>query len=227
MIKVIGAGLFRTGTLSLKEALEMVGFTKCYHFKEIVLNPAHIPIWLAVVRGKTRMDWEQLFAGYQATTDSPACHYYRELMEKYPAAKVILTVRDPERWYQSVYDTVYSHNRPVLQRKLYFAAMGLFKPEFKNRLAAWEISERLIWQGIFQSRFTDKAFAIELFNQHSAEVKRTVPSDRLLVYNLKEGWEPLCRFLEVPTPDQPFPHLNDTASFLERRKQLNKNIFRA
>ena len=219
MLKVIGAGLFRTGTLSLKQALEDLGFRPCYHFIEMLKNPEHIPIWEAAARGET-VDWDKLLKGFQATTDAPACHYYREFMELYPEAKVILTVRAPENWYKSSYNTIYSHNRPLLHRKILFSVLGLFKPELKTALRAWEITEQMEWQTFFQSRFADQEFAIKIFNQHIEEVKRTVPPDRLLVYNLKEGWEPLCNFLNVPIPDHPLPHLNDTSSFLEYRKKL-------
>lgn len=224
MIKVIGAGLFRTGTMSLKHALEELGFAKCYHFVEMLYNPEHIPVWKAAANGES-IDWEKLFTGYQATTDSPACHYYRELMELYPEAKVVLTVRSPESWYKSAYNTIYSHNRPLLHRKILFSALSLFKPLPKIVLDAWEITERLEWEGFFESKFADKAFAIEKFNQHIEEVKETVPSDRLLVYNLKEGWEPLCNFLNVPIPNHPLQHLNDASSFLEVRKKLFWGLF--
>lgn len=218
MLKVIGAGFFRTGTLSLKQALEDLGFKRCYHFVEVLENPAHIPIWQAAAKGDP-IDWDKLLAEYQATVDAPAFHYYRELMDLYPEAKVILTVRSPESWYKSSYNTLYSHNRPLLHRKMILSALGLLNPEFKNVLQAWEITEQMEWQGLFQSRFTDKEFAINIFKEHIEAVKRTVPGDRLLVYNLKEGWEPLCNFLDVPIPDHPLPHLNDTGSFLTDRKK--------
>lgn len=219
MLKVIGAGFFRTGTLSLKQALEDLGFKQCYHFIEILKNPTHIPIWQTAAKGET-VDWDKLLAGYQATTDAPAYHYYDELMELYPEAKVILTVRSPESWYKSAYNTIYSHNRPLLYRKIILSLFGLFKPEAKTLLQAWEITEQMEWQGLFQSKFTDKEFAINVFKQHIEKVKQTVPSNRLLVYNLKEGWQPLCNFLDVPIPDHPLPHLNDTSSFLAIRKKL-------
>jgi hypothetical protein len=147
------------------------------------------------------------------------------LIERYPEAKVILTVRSPERWYKSSYNTVYSLNRPLLHRKILLSFLGLFRPELKITLRAWEIIEKVEWQNFFQSRFADKQFAIGKFNQHIEEVKQVVPNDRLLVYSLKEGWEPLCDFLNVPIPNHSLPHLNDTASFREYRIKLFRNIF--
>ncbi|MEM7534081.1 MAG: sulfotransferase family protein [Chloroflexota bacterium] len=219
MIKVIGAGLFRTGTMSLKQALEDLGFSQCYHFIEVLKNPGHLAMWEAAANGET-IDWDKLFEGYQATTDAPAYHYYRELMDLYPESKVILTVRDPQSWYKSSYTTLYTQNRPLLHRKILFSIFGIFKPDLKGTLRAWELTEKMEWQGHFQSKFADKEFSIQLFNQHIENVKEAVPSDRLLVYNLKEGWEPLCDFLNVPIPDHPLPHLNDTAAFMNYRKRL-------
>jgi hypothetical protein len=206
-LKVIGAGLGRTGTLSLKTALEEIGFSKCYHMVDVLANAQHVPIWDAAARGEP-VDWEALFQGYQAIVDWPGCSFYRQYLELYPEAKVILTVRDPERWYESALQTIYyvrhafpSWVTPLLPRMRRFRRM----------------LDRLIWVGLFQRRFEDKSFAIEVFNRHNEEVRRLVPSQRLLVFDVKEGWGPLCEFLALPVPDgKPFPHLNDTAEFRGR-----------
>jgi hypothetical protein len=206
-LKVIGAGFGRTGTLSLKVALEQLGFAKCYHMTEAFAKPDHVKLWDAAVRGAT-VDWEALFQGYQATVDWPGCSFYQEYRRLYPEARVILTVRDPERWYDSVRQTIYPMKPP-------FPAWILpFLPRLRSFLG---LTKRLIWEGVFRGRFDDRAHAIEVFNRHIEEVKRVVPKDRLLVYEVSEGWGPLCSFLGVPVPEnQPFPHLNDVAEFQAR-----------
>ena len=162
-------------------------------------------MWMAASQGKS-VDWEALFAGYQAAVDWPASAFYQELMRHYPDAKVLLSVRDPDKWHASAFNTIYSFRRNAPPKWLYWL-----------KSPAWRISRRMsdgiIWDGIFQGRFEDKAYAIEVFQRHSAEVQRVVPAERLLVYHVKEGWEPLCRFLNVPVPNTPFPHLNDAAEF--------------
>jgi hypothetical protein len=206
-IKVIGAGLGRTGTLSLKAALEELGFARCYHMTEVLAHMDDARVWDAAGRGEP-VDWDKLFAGYQATVDWPGCSFYRELLGQYPEAKVILTVRDPERWYDSADQTIY------YVRNAFPAWIAIVSPRmsvFRRML------DRIVWDGTFQGRFEDRAFAIDVFNRHNEQVRRDVPADRLLVYEVREGWEPLCTFLGVPVPEgKPFPHLNDAAEFRAR-----------
>ena len=206
-MKVIGAGFGRTGTASLKAALEILGFGPCYHMFEVFNHPDHPAFWERAARGE-KVDFVKLFQGWEAAVDWPACSFYRELMVQYPDAKVLLSVRDPDRWYESVRTTIYpaSSQKPAAPDEL--AAPDPESPDFINRL---------IWQQTFHGRFDERDYAIEIFNRHHAEVRQHVRPDRLLVYDVKQGWGPLCRFLEVPLPaDQPFPHLNDTESFLSR-----------
>jgi hypothetical protein len=206
-LKIIGAGLGRTGTLSLKVALEQLGFARCYHMTEVLAHPEHVLVWDAAARGEP-VDWEALFQGYQATVDWPGCNFYQDYLRLYPEAKVILTLRDPERWYDSARQTIY-HVRRALPGWLtvFWRRMGCFRA----------MLDRLIWVGMFHGRFEDRAHAIEVFRRHNEEVKRVVPQERLLVYEVGEGWGPLCAFLGVPAPaDQPFPHLNDAAEFRAR-----------
>jgi hypothetical protein len=204
-MKVIGAGFARTGTLSLKAALEQLGFNPCYHMVEVFAHPDHIPIWRAAAEGKP-VDLREPLAGYQAAVDWPPSAFYQQLMELYPEAKVILTVRDPERWYESVMNTIY------LARK----SGGVSPVPVELLEQFWGMIDALIWRGIFSGRFEDKHYAIDLFNQHNERVQREVPAEKLLVFQAQEGWEPLCRFLGVPVPQTPYPHLNDTQSFQER-----------
>jgi Sulfotransferase domain len=206
-IKVIGAGLGRTGTLSLKAALEELGFVKCYHMLEVLAHMDDARVWDAAARGDP-VDWEKLLAGYQATVDWPGCSFYRELFQRYPEAKVILTVRDPGRWYDSAHQTIY------YVRNAFPAWTGWFLPRMR---AFRRMLDRIVWDGTFQGRFEDRAFAIDVFDRHNEQVRRDVPADRLLVYEVREGWGPLCAFLGVPVPDgKSFPHLNDSADFRAR-----------
>lgn len=205
-MKVIGAGMGRTGTLSLKVALERLGFAPCYHMLEVFERPDDIPRWAAAARGET-VDWDDLFAGYQATMDWPACTFWRPLMATYPAARVLLSVRDPDRWYQSMRNTIHQ----VFHRQ--FSEPEALAPGLEQYRA---MVDALLWQRTFGGRFDDRDHAIDVFRRHAADVVEAVPPERLLVYEMGQGWEPLCTFLGVPVPDEPFPHLNDTVSFLAR-----------
>ncbi len=216
-LKLIGAGFGRTGTASLKGALEDLGLNKCYHMQEVFRNPAHAPIWQAAAEGKP-VDWDALLKGYRATVDWPGCTFYQELLEHYPDAKVLLNVRDPEAWYKSMIDTIYHVSRPAGFSK---SLVPLFIPRLRRFIS---MNRAIIWQKTFdRSRFEDKAYALKIFNDHILEVKRVVPAEKLLVYEVKEGWEPLCAFLKVPVPDKPFPLLNDSAAF---NRQAGPKLFR-
>jgi sulfotransferase family protein len=213
-LKVIGAGFGRTGTLSIKAALEELGFGPCYHMTEVFGHQKHIPLWDAAARGET-VNWQELLKGYQATVDWPSCTFYKELMEVYPDAKVLLTVRDPEKWYESAQSTIY---QTVSWRRSPSSSL-ILRLFGSHILQTAGMINTLIWERTFRGNFADKHYAIEIFNQHIEEVKKYVPPEQLLVYNVKEGWEPLCAFLGVEVPeDKPFPHLNDRANFTGRRR---------
>ncbi len=215
-IEVIGAGFGRTGTMSLKVALEELGFEPCYHMIELFAHPEHVEPWEAAARGKP-IDWEHLFSDYRATTDWPACSFYKELMQKYPDARVILTVRDPDRWYESTYNTIYGMRR-VISSPI-FRLTAPFRPGLSR---AARMNDRLIWQNTFGGSLEDRQHATKVFERHNAGVKEHVPPDKLLVYEVKEGWEPLCEFLGVEVPEnKPFPHLNDTDTF---RKMVRRRL---
>jgi hypothetical protein len=216
-IELIGAGLGRTGTLSLKAALEELGFAKCYHMLDVLARRDDARTWDAAARGEP-VDWDRLFAGYRATVDVPGCMFYRELLTKFPDAKIILTVRDPERWYDSARQTIY------FARNAFPRWAAVLSP----RMHVFQRMIGRLWDRVFGGRFEDRAFAIDAFNRHNEQVRRDVPADRLLVYEISQGWEPLCAFLGVPVPKgKPFPHLNDAAEFrarIERGARIVRTI---
>lgn len=198
---VIGAGFPRTGTMSLKKALERLGFGPCYHMREVLARRRgedHTRAWTEAARGGP-VDWQSLFAGYRATVDIPSAVFYRELLAVYPGARVILGVRESEAWYASVNETVYALSRIRVPQTEAFARMV----------------DDVFWNGVMHGRFEEKAYAIRVYERHIEEVKRTVSPDRLLVFDVKEGWGPLCGFLEVPTPAEPFPHANEADDFID------------
>ncbi len=193
VLKVIGAGFGRTGTMSLKLALEHLGFGPCYHMTEVFKNPAAPGWWIDAADGHP--DWERIFEGYQSTVDWPNATFYAELAEAYPEAKVILTERDPEAWFRSTQATIFSRPPSPGSDKPFDRMMG----KVIARLFDWDLHDH------------DKV--IEVFNRHNAEVRRTIPADRLLVYDVAQGWKPLCGFLGVPIPAEPLPHVNTTEAF--------------
>jgi hypothetical protein len=215
-VKVIGAGFGRTGTWSLKVALEELGFGPCYHMTEVFTHPEHADFWGSAWRGEPA-DWEGVLGGYEATVDWPACTFYEELMVRHPEAKVLLSVRDPEPWYESTRSTIYEMSMLLESSPIARLIFGLISLLVFGGFAGGRSSivNDMIWQGTFDGRFEDKAYAIEVFERHNEEVKRRVPSERLLVYEVTEGWVPLCEFLGVPEPEETFPHLND-ATLLRR-----------
>jgi Sulfotransferase domain len=209
-VKVIGAGFGRTGTWSLKVALEMLGFGPCYHMTEVFAHPGHADLWVSAWREEL-VDWEGVVGDYEVSVDWPACTFYEELMDQNPGAKVLLSVRDPESWYESTRATVYELSKLLDSSTLARLVFGLSSLLVFGGFAGGRSSlvNDIIWQGTFHGHFEDKAYAIEVYNQHNDEVKRRVPPERLLVYEVKEGWEPLCAFLGIPVPEEPFPRLND------------------
>ncbi len=217
-LEVIGAGYGRTGTMSLKAALEELGFSPCYHMTEVFANPDHIGFWERTTSGKP-VEWEEVFRRYRAAVDWPAAAFYEELMKKYPNAKVILTVREPDRWYESALNTIYNV-RKVASSPLLFAG-SLFVPRMRNMRRAGLMAADLIWDRTFDGRFEDREYAIETFERSNEEVKNRVPSEKLLVYEVRDGWGPLCKFLGVEEPrDKPFPHLNDGEEFRRMIRRL-------
>jgi hypothetical protein len=218
-LEVIGAGFGRTGTMSLKVALEALGFGPCYHMTEVFAHPEHVELWRAAARGEP-LAWEQIFDGYRATVDWPGCAFYAELMQRYPDAKVILTVREPNQWYESAYNTIYRITGAASSPVFYLASLVV--PAAKRMKHARRMIIEVVWQRDLDGRFGDREYAIETFERHNEEVKRHVPAENLLVYEVGEGWGPLCEFLGVEVPDEPFPHLNDSEVFRGRIRRIRR-----
>jgi hypothetical protein len=202
-LRVICAGLSRTGTFSLKRALEQLGVGRCYHMHELFAHPEHVAVWDRAASG-AEVDWERLFEGYAAACDAPPCLFWRELSACYPQAKVILTVRDAAEWYESMRSTVVE----LMQRPT-----QLPDPPGQEAL---RLAARLMLQGFCGGRFDDADETIRRFRAHSAAVQSALPAERVLVYEVAQGWEPLCAFLGLPIPSAPFPRTNERERFRAR-----------
>jgi len=194
-LRIVGAGLGRTGTMSLKLALERLLGGPCYHMIEAFSHPEHIASWHAAARGQMP-NWHNLFHGYRAAVDWPTASFWPELVDAFPDAVVLLSVRDPESWWQSAHNTIFQ------------TSLGL-----PNEL-------RAMVQDLFAARFTsaldDRAACIAAFERHNAAVRKVVPRSRLLEWRATDGWAPLCAALGAPVPNEPFPRTNTTEEFLAR-----------
>jgi hypothetical protein len=202
-LAVIGAGFGRTGTASLKSALERLGCGPCYHMFEVVAHPEHARFWQRAADGAA-LDWDELLAPYRAAVDWPACRFYRELAEHYPEAKVVLTLRDPDTWFESAASTIFPRiTRPDA-------------PDDELAQLRARMQRRIIVEQTFGGDIESRAHAIAVFLRHAEEVRRTIAPERLLEYDVAQGWPPLCAFLGRPLPDEPFPHANAGEEFRAR-----------
>ncbi|MEM7639620.1 MAG: sulfotransferase family protein [Pseudomonadota bacterium] len=206
-LKVIGAGFGRTGTLSMKAALEQLGYDKCHHMFEVMPNNAQLDAWHAISQGATP-DWDAVFEGFQASVDFPSSGYWRELAAHYPDARIILTTRSFDSWYDSASETIHSLSRNIPGWMLIIPKVRKIK----------QMTYGAVWDRVFAGQFENKEAARKVFEQHEADVKAAFPANRLLVFHPKEGWGPLCAFLDKPVPDTDFPNVNDRATF---KKQIS------
>jgi hypothetical protein len=200
-ISVIGSGVGRTGTYSLKIAINQLGIGPCHHMEEVLHNmPVQVPLWSAALAG--RPDWQAIYSGYMSAVDWPTACFYRELHQAYPTAKFILTHRSPESWADSFGATIYKlvadkdKAPPETQDWLEMAAGVITKTGFPGGL--------------------DREGLVKAFVAHNEAVKKAIPANQLLVYEIKDGWEPLCKFLGKSVPSEPFPRTNDRAEFWDR-----------
>lgn len=199
-LRVVGAGLGRTGTNSLKLALERLLGGPCYHMFEVFEHiDDHVPTWDAVARGE-QVDWADLFDGYVAAVDWPASAYWATLAETYPEALILLSVRDAESWWRSASTTIFP---------------GI---ESMQGTPWYEMVDRVM-SSTFTARRDDRDAAVAAFDAHNARVLAEAPGDRLLVWQPSDGWEPLCSALGVPVPSEPFPKTNTSEEFHARRRR--------
>lgn len=212
-MKVIGAGLPRTGTLTQKLALEMLGLGPCYHMVNVLSELDQAALWSRALDGEEV--WDEVFDGFQSTVDWPGGYFFARLAARYPEAKVVLSVRDERRWAESMLETVWAVRKGG-------SLMHLLSDARAHVDAAWAaylaVIDGLLWEGAgtFAQVGARPEELIAAAAEHRERVQATIEPERLLVWDVREGWGPLCRFLELPEPDVELPHINDRAEFLGR-----------
>lgn len=212
-LEVIGVGFGRTGTISLRSALEAIGYGPCYHMKELYDRPERLSRWQQALDG--RRPWRDVLEGYRATLGWPGAAFWRELMVSHPAAKLILTTRDHQSWYESAHSTLYlsrldadgNRRRP---------------PGLAGDVA--DFNERVIWEGMFGGRFLDRDHAIRVFQAHESVIRAEVPSERLLVFRATDGWQPLCEFLGREVPAYAYPNRNTMDQFKSSQRRQARHV---
>ncbi|KAI9719836.1 MAG: hypothetical protein M1828_006057 [Chrysothrix sp. TS-e1954] len=212
-MRVLVLGMCRTGTASMWEALKMLGYVDCYHMMNLMIDPSDNDMWLDAINGKYfggkpfgREEWDMLLGHCQAVCDFPACAFAPELIAAYPDAKVILTNRPIDAWYQSCIGTIRnSMTSPLLY------LMGFFDTEVMGK---WTPMTRALFKGVFDNDFEKNG--IQVYQDQYNLVRSIVPKDRLLDYQVGEGWDRVCEFLEVPKPSVPYPNTNEAAAFRDR-----------
>ena len=209
-LQVIGAGFGRTGTNSFQVAMEMIGLGPCHHMNVLMREPGSVDAWRRASEG-TLTDWDEIYGAFTSTCDFPHCAFYAELAAFYPDAKVVLTVRDPGQWYTSAMSTIFSREN---QERLLRGA-GDQPPPLSPEMMGYVF--KTVGRVLDVSKVGDKGATIEAFERHNERVQASIPAERLLVYEVEEGWAPLCDFLGVPVPDAAFPLTNTTEEFQNRR----------
>lgn len=208
MLEVIGAGFGRTGTHSLGLALEKLGLGPWYNTFEVFKNPGHQDIWRSALEGK-RVDWDDIFSDYKSAVEWPTVTFFDQIIQQYPYARVILTMRDPDSWYESARGTIFEagelnahHPDPTKRKNLHYD----------------------IFEHTFGGRFWEKEHVLEVYRKHIEHVIEVVQGERLLKFDIKNGWEPLCSFLKKAVPDEPFPKVNERKEFIDSAPNWAKRI---
>jgi hypothetical protein len=199
-ISIIGAGVGRTGTYSLRLAINQLGFGPCHHMEEVLKNmDVQVPLWSEALKGNT--NWSSIYKGFKSAVDWPTAGFFRELIKEYPTAKFILTERNPENWADSFGSTIYK----LIEGK----------DKAPEKMHDWlNMANEVITKTGFPLGL-DREGLINGFTAHNKAVREIIPEEQLLVFQVKEGWEPLCKFLNVPVPDEPFPRTNNREEFWE------------
>jgi hypothetical protein len=199
-LRVVGAGLGRTGTNSLKVALELLLGAPCYHMYEVVARPADTQVWHAAVRGE-KVDFAALLDGFAATVDWPACAFWREIAQTGEEPLILLSTRDSSiRWWDSVAATIL----PTITQPL---------PPDDPLTAQRRTMIREMMQTRFAPDWRDRDQAIAAYERHNEDVRGSVPRERLIDWRPGDGWDPICAALDVAVPEVPFPHVNTTDEF--------------
>ena len=200
-MRVIGAGVGRTGTYSLKLAINEIGFGPCHHMEEVLHHmPVQVPLWSAAAAGNP--DWSQIYDGYPSAVDWPTACFFRELLAEYPDAKFILTEREPERWADSFGATIYK--------------LLAGRDQAPEEMRAWlDMATEVIAKTGFPAGL-DQDGLEKAFVAHNTAVRETIPAEQLLVFDVRQGWEPLCEFLGAPVPTTDFPRTNHREEFWDR-----------
>ena len=216
-IKVIGLGMGRTGTYSLKLALEALGFGPCYHIETLLEHPEDVKYWKEPdSTGHT--DWHALLGSYQSAVDFPTIAYYQAMLQQYPEAQCILTVREEEQWYESVINTILDAE-PGLKEKIMMSFKMPFSARLRKLVQVFQLTNKF-WTRQAGPKFKEKQNAIAFYRRWNEQVIQEILSEKLLIYQVSEGWEPLCTFLKVPMPNKPFPHANSRSEFRDKNKKL-------
>lgn len=210
MLEVIGAGLGRTGTHSLGLALVKLGFGPCYNIFEVDKNPGHQELWKSALGGE-RIDWDDLFSAYKSTVEWPGVTFFDQIFQHYPHARVILTMRDAESWYESVRDTL-------------FEAMALSAQHSDPSIRKGGGLSHHLMERAFAGRYGEKEHVIEVYRKHIEYVVEVVPGERLLQFDVRDGWRPLCAYLEKAVPAEPFPKVNERSNFVDSAPEWAKEI---
>ena len=210
-LQVIGSGVGRTGTHSLKLALEQLGFGKCYHMEELLREPDRLVYFKQAEKGEA-VDWDALFDGYNSAVDYPVARYYKQIIPAYPNAKIIHTIRDADSWYNSAMETIFWASKPSFARIFKMMIRMPFSSAIRERFPVLKYNGEMV-DSIFGNNLKDKQEVIKRYNAINHETLNFLPKDRSLVYEVKQGWEPLCKFLNVPIPSTPFPRSNTRDQF--------------
>ena len=214
-LQVLAAGLPRTGTTSLKAALQVIGYGPSLHMEDLFRDSRRCALWARLFEEGTT-DLDQLFEGYRSTTDFPGCLLVGDLFDSYPDLKVVLNYRDPAAWYDSIMRTIYPAANRTAEEQRAMSRKAVEDHRFVGINAALSLVDDYLLKGYFRGQLPERGFAIAAYEDHYATVRQLVPAGQLLEYRVEEGWAPLCKFLSVDLPEAEFPHKNTSGDFQQQ-----------